>query len=215
MSPSNSLTPEEEDTVSWYDAHANEWATQHFSEKTTGALSREIPNFHKVFPAGRLLEIGCGTGRDAKELIALGYDYVGTDPSEVLLVRARELNPGATFLPVSVYDLDFPTHSFDGFWAYASLLHMSPDRLPQAFKRIREVVKPGGKGYIAMKERMPNEENGTDETGRYFSYYDSEEFAGILADNGFTVDAHHSTPVAKKDGYMRTWLAYHVTINKK
>ena len=57
-------------------------------------------------------------------MIAFGYDYTGTDISTGLLNEARKKVPGQSFYEMSVYDLDFPEGTFDGFWASAILLHI-------------------------------------------------------------------------------------------
>lgn len=179
------LTPEEETTKQTYDAHAVSWSVAH---SAVGFWASEMDRFAEWMGAGRVLEIGSGAGRDAAELIERGYDYVGVDVSVGLLEVARRANPGAVFLEQSVYELDFPAR-FDGFWCSCVLLHVPKRRIGEALGAICGSVKPGGVGFIALKEgegevMEPGAGNGS---GRFFAYWREEEFAEVLRGHGFEV----------------------------
>lgn len=45
-------------------------------------------------PAGKILEVGSGGGRDAKDLIEMGYEYIGIDISKGLLEEAKKYLEG-------------------------------------------------------------------------------------------------------------------------
>ena len=134
------LTPQEKLTIEAYDQNATTWAQ---SRNKKGDWAKEKETFKEYLPSGKVLEIGSGGGRDAKDLIEMGYEYTGTDISKGLLEEARKNNPKATFLLQSVYELDFPEKTFDGFWACAVLLHMPKDRMSEALKSIHNVIKKG------------------------------------------------------------------------
>lgn len=198
-----SLTPDEEVTLRTYNKLAKEWANGHIAPDY---WRNELDKFHALLPKGRVLEVGCGSGRDAKELLKLGYDYVGTDISDGLITEARLANPGATFQQVSLYDLNFD-EPFDGFWCAAVLLHIPKKRIHEALKSIRKNIRPGGIGFIAIKE-------GTDERvetrkpydgdGRFFAYWKDDEFKKVLIKNRFKVIAEEYLPMSEHT----TWLTY-------
>jgi len=160
--------------------------------------------FHQLLPSGKVLEIGSGAGKDAASLIQIGYDYTGTDASGGLIRVAQKRNPEATFKKVSVYDLDFPEQSFDGFWTAATLLHIPKDKIDDALTKIRSQVKVGGVGFISLKEGEGEREDKN--TGRWFSYYSQEEFSEVLERNGFKV-----ADFASREGEKDTWLCFWVT----
>lgn len=95
---------EELDTISSYDAYGQAWADAH---QDFEFWPLELERFKTYLSKGKILEIGSGGGRDAKKLIAAGYEYTGTDISKGLLEAAKKNNPGGLFLQKSVYDLNF------------------------------------------------------------------------------------------------------------
>jgi SAM-dependent methyltransferase len=191
------LTSEEVATRIAYDAMASTWSAQH---DTKGFWAEELKRFYELLPTGRLLEIGAGGGRDAKELVAHGYEYVGTDVSTGLLDVARQQLPGTNFLEQSVYDLAF-REPFDGFWASAVLLHIPKDRIGEALQRIRTVMKPGAPGFISMKDGegemiQLDKVNGMD-MERLMVLWGKDEFADALASNGYEVVDYMFHPMSE------------------
>lgn len=198
------LTPQEEKTIKFYNTKASDWVAAHSTARFWG---EQLDRFHNLLPSGKVLEIGTGGGRDAKELIALGYDYVGTDISDGLLDEARKYNPNTQFLKQSVYELSFPKDTFDGFWASAVLLHIPKDRINEALGKIHNVVKPNGLGFISLKQ---GEDESPDDSGRFFAYYAEREFSKILSENKFEVIEYKTVPMSEKT----VWLAYLVRVKK-
>lgn len=197
------LTKEEKITLKSYEKNAKAWSDAHLSR---GYWGEEIQTFHKFLPKGKLLEIGCGGGRDARELIELGYDYLGTDISTGLLDEARKNNTKAQFIQSSVYDLNFD-EPFDGFWCAAVLLHIPRARIDEALQAIKKNLKPGGVGFIAVKEGdgAKIEESGDAEGGaRYFVLYKNDEFKKVLARNNFIILHEAYRPMSERT----KWLTY-------
>ena len=173
-------TPFEHETVAFYNHNASGWAKQHTG---VGFWAKEMAKFKQYLPTGAVLEIGCGSGRDAKELAALGYEYVGTDISASMVRIVQKNNPNLTFFQQSVYELDFSDNTFDGFWAAAVLLHIPKVRMNEALGKIHTVVKPDGMGFISIKDG----EEERFEKGRLYNYYHLDEFVQVLNRNDFSV----------------------------
>ena len=150
------LTRDEVKTVSFYNDNARSWSDEHFE---LDYWKEEFENFKKFLPKGKILEIGCGGGRDAKVLISKGYDYIGTDIAKNFVNVARKNNPKARFLVRSVYDLKFPEDFFDGLWCSATLLHIPKNKIKQALKEIKRVIKQDGVGFISVKQGVGEETN--------------------------------------------------------
>lgn len=193
-----------EKTIEYYDNNALEWKGRHDTQNFWGEYRDK---FFEVLPKGRLLEIGAGAGRDAFELIQHGYEYVGTEPSIGMIEAARERNPGADFRQARVKDLDFDSE-FDGFFASASLLHIPKSEIKEALTKIRKALKPGGLGFITLKKHVDDlDSERVEEDGRFFSYWEAEDFEKILNECGFElVMDTQEKPMSEKT----TWLIFYV-----
>jgi SAM-dependent methyltransferase len=191
----------EKQTIEYYDQNAEKWVGLNGGRREVSYWVSEMERFHELLPVGRVLEIGSGAGNDAFALTSLGYDYIGIDASSGLLIVAQERNPQATFKNISVYDLDFPEKSFDGFWCVATLLHLPKDRIDEAMRRIKTQVKEGGIGFISMKQGEGEVEDS--KSGRLYSYYSEGEFREVLERNGFKVIEEKT-----RQGEKEIWLCY-------
>lgn len=195
------LSKNEEITKQTYDRLAASWSASHISQ---GFWQDEMSIFNEYLPKGTILEVGAGGGRDARELLALGYDYLGTDISGPLLEQARRLNPAAKFKEVSLYDLNFKK-KFDGFWCAAVLLHIPKDRINEALEAIKKNLKPGAIGFIAMKPGKGQElRTRNTEDSRLFAYWEKAEFLKVLEKNGLSVLKCDLKEVSPE----RAWLTY-------
>jgi SAM-dependent methyltransferase len=197
------LTKEEKITLDTYNRLAKSWSEGHL---TYDSWQEDIGEFRKLLPKGRIIEIGCGGGRDAKRLVEAGYDYLGTDISSGLLAEAKKNCPAAEFEQVSLYDLDYED-KFDGFWCSGVLLHVPRPRINEALEAINKSLKPGAGGFIAIKqgagERMDQDPLYPGDN-RLFVYWEDEDFQKILSENGFKVISHKYRPICERT----KWLIY-------
>lgn len=114
----------------------------------------DMKNIYEIFLkyvpiGGKILDVGCGSGRDALYFKNAGFDVDAFDYSESLVQLAKEktgLNIGCQ----SFYDLDV-RHEYDGIWACASLLHCDRGRLHEVMQKIINALKVNGIGYISFK----------------------------------------------------------------
>lgn len=183
------LSPEEQKTLEAYKTIAQ---TRNKTHGNPDFWRSEFEKFNKLLSAGRIIDIGCGGGRDAILFTNAGYNYVGIDLSEDMLTGARELLPNADFRKMDMYSLDFPSRSFDGFWAAASLLHIPKRNIAKVFKQITNTVKSGGIGFFAVKEGEDEKmvKGSLEEDERFFAFYKEDEFLKLLQENGFEVLEH-------------------------
>lgn len=105
------------------------------------------------FPTpGRLVDLGCGTGRHALEFAARGFDVLGVDLSREMLLQlqAKSLTAGVEVagLQANLCDLD---GLVDATFDYAILMYATLGMMPAAGDRARvltharRVLKPGGR----------------------------------------------------------------------
>lgn len=197
------LTKEEQITKQSYDSVSEEWRDSHNTPRFWGI---NFDKFFELLPEGRLLEIGCGAGRDARELVAHGYDYLGTDISAPQIEQARENNPGAKFEQKNLYDLDF-AEPFDGFWAAAVLIHVPKNRIDEALEAINRNMKAHAVGFIAMKEGEGEKlevKPDLNSTRYLFSYWQKGEFREVLQKHGLVPWYEDYIPMSERT----KWLTY-------
>lgn len=201
------LTPDEELTIRACDKIAVGWDQ---SSRDPDFWRPEFEKFRQLLPRGRIIDLGCGGGRDALLFTQYDYyEYVGIDLLKGVLSEARKLAPSGQYSKMSMHKLGFKPGSFDGFWATASLLHIPKARVQNVLEEIKRVVKPGGAGFIAMKEgRMEGIVSCLDGSEQFIALYKLVEFFEILVSNGFQV----LEQVVKQKGNesRRAWLLYFV-----
>jgi SAM-dependent methyltransferase len=141
-------------------------------------------------PPWRILDFGCGPGRDLATFRALGHEAVGLDGSAELAALAREHGGG------EVWEQDFlalqlPAAHFDGIYANASLFHVPGAELPRVLAELHAALKPGGV-LFASNPRGNNEEGWN--RGRYGAYHDLSAWRGFLEAAAFTELEHYYRP---------------------
>jgi SAM-dependent methyltransferase len=195
---------QEQATIQTYDKHAAWWAGGHANRSE---YKDTIAKLNKFLPEGSILEIGAGGGYDAGLLADAGYEYLGTDASIGMVEAARSVNPDMHFEQLNVYDLGKLKLQFDGFWACAVLLHIPKRRIDEALQSIAGVVKPGGVGFISMKDGDVEEFEEREKQGRkedrLFAYWHRDEFEEVLNHNGFTVVDYQYVPVNERTNWHR------------
>ncbi len=150
--------------------------TEQFIANTVAADFSSIANeFLKYLtPSARILDFGCGSGRDTRYFLEHGFSVDAVDGSPEICAWASKY----TGIPVQCMlfqDLD-AEGIYDGIWACASILHVPAAELPGIFDRMIRALKPGGIIYASFKYgRFEGERN-----GRYFTDFTSETFAQFL-----------------------------------
>ena len=113
-----------------------------------------MDEFVQQMPEGaQLLEVGCGGGQVAAELLKRRRDLelTGLDLADDQVKRARKRCPDATFVQGSALDLPFDDNSFDGVFSIASIKHWPDQR--QGVNECVRVLRPGGRLIIAEADR--------------------------------------------------------------
>ncbi|MCC5987651.1 MAG: class I SAM-dependent methyltransferase [Pararhodobacter sp.] len=145
-----------------------------------GGTSRHLATFLDALrPGSKILELGCGAGRDAQAMIATGHQVDPTDGSSSIARKAEELLK----IPVRVMrfeQLD-ARNEYDAVWANASLLHVPRPELPSILSRIWRALKPGGLHHATYKAGGCE---GRDGHGRYFNYMNRDELIDAYARSG-------------------------------
>ena len=158
-------------TLDYYNSKAKDFVT----DTVAVAFTEMQDTFLEYIPkGGRILDFGCGSGRDTKYFISKGYDVDATDGSEELCKIASEYT-GIKIKQMLFEELD-EVELYDGVWACASILHVEKKQLPEILKKIATATKKGGVVYTSFKygefEGIRN--------GRFFTYLTKESFGEVL-----------------------------------
>ena len=140
--------------------------------------SEGIDRFVGLLPGRRVLEIGCGGGRDSRALLARGLELVATDASPAIAACACNVI-GQSVGVLDARDLS-ASSEFDGVWAAACLHHLPRADITVALQGIRTALRPDGVAYLSFKSGTADED-GHDDQGRWFSYLDQDRARGLVA----------------------------------
>lgn len=200
---------EHEETIKTYDKIAQDYSEGHFEHFWVD----EFDYFKDIIPGKKVVDIGCGAGRDAAVFVENDFDYTGIDASEGMLKVASDRVKDGKFIKMDFYNLKLLPESFDGFWAAASILHIPKEKTKGVLNSLKDILKPGGVGFISIKEKTGMDEGMIDQNryggiSRYFAFYTIEEFKKLLEDIGFEV---LRTSVKVEDDEEETrWLNFFV-----
>lgn len=195
-------------TIDWYDKNAKEY------EKNTVDLIDfdQIEEFCGYLPKkAKILDAGCGFGRDSKVFFDRKYDVTGVDLSKSLLKIAKEKYPQINFVKANLLKLPFENKSFDGVWAHASLVHFEKDNeIKKVLDEFNRVLKPNGILYTSVKIAGSRER---EEEKRSYRYYEPGEWHVFLEMSGFLIEKMYLDEDRDKDNNRKVgWI---VALSKK
>ena len=168
------------------------------------AVARWGLQFLELAPDAMVLDCGCGGGANMKRLLKKCPQGIvkGIDYSPVSVEKSKKVNEVAVtkrrcdVLCASVAELPFESEQFDAVTAFETV-YFWPD-LPQCFREVYRVLKPGGTFLIC------NESNGdTDKDERWteiiggMTIYKDIELKAYLEQAGF-----YEVQIHKKKGWL-------------
>jgi SAM-dependent methyltransferase len=197
-------------TVAHYDAHADsfwEGTRDHDVSQNIGALLRHTAGHAEGSASLRILDLGCGPGRDLVAFRKLGHEPVGLDGAARFCEMARA-HAGCEVLHQNLLALDLPREHFDGVFANAVLFHVPTVELPRALADLRATLKPGGI-LFASNPHGNNEEGWSGD--RYAVHHTYERWSALVSGAGFDELEHYYRP-AGQPRHLQPWLA---TVHRK
>lgn len=188
-------------TLAHYRDHAEQYWTDTRDHDVSQNIDALLSEIEGVAPF-RILDFGCGPGRDLRAFVERGHAPIGLDGAAPFVRMARDYS-GVEVWKQDFLALDLPDAAFDGIFANASLFHVPARELSRVLTELRASLRPRGV-LFASNPRGANEEGWR--RGRYGAYHDLERWRGFATDAGFDEIRHYYRP----DGLPREqqpWLA--------
>lgn len=178
--------------LQWLTLQSYEGSAAEYADKTASLHPSEMgKKFMSLLPSkGRVLDVGCGPGRDAKIFSDKGFDVVGIDFSSQMIELAKKTAPKAKFVVMDLHKLDFPPNSFDGIWASACFLHISKRHLLAILSTLATLLVPGGILYFSVKQGIGeqlSQDSRYDNANKFWSFFEEVEWIDLLKQASFEI----------------------------
>ncbi|MEO1266694.1 MAG: methyltransferase domain-containing protein [Myxococcota bacterium] len=188
-------------TLWHYQQHAEDFreGTQdHDVSQNIDALLRHVPGP----PPQRILDLGCGPGRDLATFVARGHEPVGLDGAAAFVAMARAAT-GCEVWHQDFLALDLPPERFDGIFANAVLFHVPTQELGRVLGDLRQTLITGGVLFCS-NPRGPDVEG--QQGLRYGSYLTLHTWSRFVTAAGFEPIEHYFRPPGRPRA-EQPWLA--------
>ena len=167
-------------------------------------LLSEVEKFAESWKPGKLLDVGCGNGRNIIPFLKRGFEGSGVDFSQGMIKNAtkfiKQNNVNASFSVADMRKLPFKDLKFDYAIMIASLHHLSKEEGEKALLELKRVLKNDGKALITVwnklqprfffgkKQQYVKWKSGSKEDcNRYYYFYNYWEFKRLLKKVGFEI----------------------------
>lgn len=175
------------ETIKVYDKFANSWAKDQLD---ISFLENLFNKFKKLLNGKKILDLGCGPGREAKYFISKGFEYTGLELSKEILELAKKIEPNAKYVFGDMRNIPFEDNSFNGVISLTSIIHIPKNQVELVLKEIYRVLQTKGVVLFSIKlgfgEKFEKIEK-FDNLPRYYSFYSEKEFLDLLVKNGFEI----------------------------
>ena len=162
-------------TLDYYNKNSEEY----FNSSLNVDMTNTYKEFLKLVPeGGKILDLGCGSGRDSMNFMKLGYEVTAVDGSKELAKKASALL-GKEVIASTFEELELK-EKFHGIWACASLLHIKREDLKTVLNNLYNNLEDNGVFYMSFKY---GEKEYVDDKNRYFNCFTDESIIGFINEN--------------------------------
>ena len=199
-------------TLSYYENNAKDLSKRYESAKVDNIHALLLNTFP---PKSYLLEIGCGSGRDASFMYKNGYNILAIDGSREMIAEAKRCHPelaGRLEVIKIPNELCFEPASFDGVYSIATLMHLDKSEIDQTIEKVVTILKTNGKFFFSVSiQRDDVDDQGKDEKGRNFTTMSELEWVKCCEKYGLQLE--HSEITA--DGLDRDGIVWLTCVVEK
>ena len=162
-------------TLDYYNKNSEEY----FNSTLNVDMTNTYKEFLKLVPkGGKILDLGCGSGRDSMNFMKLGYEVTAVDGSKELAKKASALL-GKEVIASTFEELELK-EKFHGIWACASLLHIKREDLKIVLNNLYNNLDDKGVFYMSFKY---GEKEYVDDKNRYFNCFTDESIISFINEN--------------------------------
>ena len=162
-------------TLDYYNKNSEEY----FNSTLNVDMTNTYKEFLKLVPeGGKILDLGCGSGRDSMNFMKLGYEVTAVDGAKELAKKASVLL-GKEVIVSTFEELELK-EKFHGIWACASLLHIKKEDLKIVLNNLYNNLEDNGVFYMSFKY---GEKEYVDDKNRYFNCFTDESIIGFINEN--------------------------------
>jgi ubiquinone/menaquinone biosynthesis C-methylase UbiE len=172
-----------------YDEHAE--AFEKATRICSDFLEPKMQFFINCLSGKKVLDLGCGPGRDALQFKQRGINSVCIDISPEMIRLCKQ--KGLDAYVMDIENMTFADNSFDGVWAVTSLLHFPKSSLDGLLVKVKRVLRQEGLFFISMKEgasegflrsaKYPGAK-------RFFALYHNSELRAALTKHFYIIDSY-------------------------
>lgn len=152
----------------------------------------------------RILDLGCGPGRDLMTFRVLGHDPVGLDGCAEF-VRMARAHSGCEVLHQNFFELTLGGRSFDGVFANASLFHLPQALMPRVLAELRGCLRAGGVLFCSNPRSFEVDSEGW-HGQRYGAYLTVASWTALISEAGFVLERTFLRPSGRPPE-EQPWLA--------
>ena len=162
-------------TLDYYNKNSEEY----FNSTLNVDMTNTYKAFLKLLPkGGKILDLGCGSGRDSMNFMKLGYEVTSVDGAKKLAKKASVLLGNEVI--VSTFEELELKEKFHGIWACASLLHIKREDLKIVLNNLYNNLDDNGVFYMSFKY---GEKEYVDDKNRYFNCFTDESIISFINEN--------------------------------
>lgn len=162
-------------TLDYYNKNSEEY----FNSTLNVDMTNTYKPFLKLVPKdGKILDLGCGSGRDSMNFMKLGYEVTAVDGAKELAKKASALL-GKEVIVSTFEELELK-EKFHGIWACASLLHIKREDLKTVLNNLYNNLEDNGVFYMSFKY---GEKEYVDDKNRYFNCFTDESIISFINEN--------------------------------
>jgi SAM-dependent methyltransferase len=190
--------PFDQASINYYDENSRAFVVD-TAQVDMGQLYE--PFLNCIPEGGRILDLGCGSGRDTKYFMDKSYEVVAIDASEKMVEATKRL-ANANVLQLRFDQMKFE-NEFDGIWACASLLHVPETALKNVLELCLHALRPTGVIYASFKYGSAQRF----ERGRLFTDFNEEKLNVLVSSLAHDLTLNHwVTQDARPDRNNEQWI---------